>query len=93
MEFKSINPYNGQLVGQHTAHTETEISEILQKAQNAFKSWREVPNTQRAKLMAKAGQILRESLPDVDSPRANAVGQLGAWLSLFGYCLAAYEFT
>ncbi|MFT5168084.1 MAG: succinate-semialdehyde dehydrogenase/glutarate-semialdehyde dehydrogenase, partial [Saprospiraceae bacterium] len=40
MEFKSINPYNGKTVGQYTAHTEEETKAILNKASEAFKSWR-----------------------------------------------------
>lgn len=64
MEFKSINPYNGQQVGQYFAHTETETSEMLRKAQDAFKSWRSVPIAQRAELMVKAGQVLKDNVEE-----------------------------
>ena len=64
MEFKSINPYNGQQVGQYIAHTESETSAMLNKAQDAFKSWRKVPIAERAKLMVKAGQILRDNVDE-----------------------------
>lgn len=64
MEFTSINPFNGQQVGQHTAHTQAETATILQKSQIAFKYWREVPLAERAQLMAKAGQVLRDQVEE-----------------------------
>ena len=64
MEFNSINPYNGQRFGQYISHTESETYDMLQKAQDAFKSWREVPIAQRANLMTKAGQELRDNVEE-----------------------------
>lgn len=61
MNFKSINPYNGKEVGSHLAHTDKEVQQILVKSQTAFESWRNVPMTERSKLMKKAGKVLREN--------------------------------
>jgi succinate-semialdehyde dehydrogenase / glutarate-semialdehyde dehydrogenase len=61
MEFKSINPYNGETVAIYTAHTETEVGRRLEKAQTTFESWRKVPISERAKLMKKAAQVLRDN--------------------------------
>jgi succinate-semialdehyde dehydrogenase/glutarate-semialdehyde dehydrogenase len=61
MEFKSINPYNGQVVGTHIAQSEVETQNTLNKAAAAFGPWREVPMAKRAKLMIKAGQVLRNN--------------------------------
>lgn len=62
MEFKSINPYNGNLINKHQSHSSDEIKYILEKSQTAFNSWRKVPIAERAKLMTKAGEILREEV-------------------------------
>jgi succinate-semialdehyde dehydrogenase/glutarate-semialdehyde dehydrogenase len=62
MEFKSINPYNGELIDKHIAHTPSEIKTLLEKSQTAFESWRKVPIPERAKLMRRAGEVLREGV-------------------------------
>ena len=62
MEFKSISPYNGQVVGQYTAHTEAQTLKILDQAEVAFKPWRATPLAQRTELIAKAGQVLRDNV-------------------------------
>ncbi|MEQ9298452.1 MAG: NAD-dependent succinate-semialdehyde dehydrogenase [Cyclobacteriaceae bacterium] len=64
MEFKSINPYNGQEVGQYTSQTEAETAAMLQKAEETFKTWRAVPLRERAQLMKKAGQVLRDNVEE-----------------------------
>lgn len=64
MEFKSINPYNGEVVGQYQAQTGSEVTFMLKKAADAFVSWRKVPIEERAKLMVKAGTILRENVEE-----------------------------
>jgi succinate-semialdehyde dehydrogenase / glutarate-semialdehyde dehydrogenase len=64
MEFTSINPYNGQQVGQYVAQTEEQTQAMLQKAQTAFESWRNMPIADRSKLMIKAGQILRDNVEE-----------------------------
>jgi succinate-semialdehyde dehydrogenase/glutarate-semialdehyde dehydrogenase len=62
MEFKSINPYNGELIDKHIAHTPSEIKTLLEKSHTAFESWRKVPIPERAKLMRRAGEVLREGV-------------------------------
>lgn len=64
MEFKSINPYNGKTVGTYPAHTEAVTKVMLEKSQEAFQSWREVPLAERTKLMQKAGQVLRDNVEE-----------------------------
>lgn len=61
MEFKSINPYNGREIGRYMEHSASEVSNILQHAQDAFGSWRNTPLAERAQLMVKAGQVLRDN--------------------------------
>ncbi len=64
MEFKSINPYNGQEIGRYTAQTEAETASMLAKAEETFSTWRAVPLFERAQLMAKAGQVLRDNIEE-----------------------------
>jgi succinate-semialdehyde dehydrogenase/glutarate-semialdehyde dehydrogenase len=64
MEFKSINPYNGQVVGQYMSLTQKELDEKLTNSQKAFESWRKVPLTERCKLLKKAGKVLRDNVEE-----------------------------
>lgn len=64
MVFKSINPYNGQVVGQYTALTQKELEERLDNSQNAFESWREVPLLERCRLLKNAGTVLRDNMEE-----------------------------
>lgn len=64
MEFKSINPYNGQVVGQYMSLTQKELDERLNNSQKAFASWRKVPLTERCKLLKKAGKVLGDNVEE-----------------------------
>lgn len=64
MEFKSINPYNGKEVGTYFDEKDNEVSEKLKNSEKAFKKWRKVPISDRAELMAKAGNILRQNVEE-----------------------------
>jgi succinate-semialdehyde dehydrogenase/glutarate-semialdehyde dehydrogenase len=64
MEFKSINPYNGNQVGQFTALTQEELLEKLNKSEIAFESWKKVSLAERCKLIKKAGQVLRDNVEE-----------------------------
>lgn len=62
MEFKSINPYNGKVVGKYKAHTKTEIKKILDQSPKVFEAWRNVPIKERCRLMKAAGKVLRDNV-------------------------------
>ncbi|MEJ2596209.1 MAG: NAD-dependent succinate-semialdehyde dehydrogenase [bacterium] len=64
MEFKSINPYNGQQVGRYTAITHDELVDRLDRSQRAFESWRKVSLSERCKLLQRAGQVLRSNVEE-----------------------------
>ena len=64
MIFKSINPYNGEKVGEYTARTSEELEGILNRSGEAFKSWSRQPISYRADLIRKAGQVLRDNLEE-----------------------------
>ena len=59
MEFKSINPYNGQTVHTYTGITQNELDAKLDLSQTAFKSWKKTDLDYRIGLLRKAAEILR----------------------------------
>jgi succinate-semialdehyde dehydrogenase / glutarate-semialdehyde dehydrogenase len=68
MEFKSINPCNGEELAVCNEHTEKEVNAILEKSRVAFQSWREVPIKERCKLLVNAAGLLRKNVDRYSKP-------------------------
>lgn len=64
MEFKSINPYDGQVVGRYTSLTQNELEDRLDKSKTAFETWQQVPLSERCLLLKKAGTVLRDNVEE-----------------------------
>lgn len=62
MEFKSINPYNNEVVEIFNEHTEQEVNTILNKADATFATWRKTSFAQRAEVLNKAAEILEKNV-------------------------------
>lgn len=60
MSIETINPATGGLVKSFTEMTKKEVDEIIDNAHDAFLSWRNVPYSERSKLMMNAANVLRE---------------------------------
>ena len=59
MEFKSINPYNGQIVHTYQGITQSALDEKLNLSASAFKTWKNTSIDERIKLLRKVAEILR----------------------------------
>ena len=57
----SKNPYNGDELNSYKNHSKNEVSEIIDKADKRFYSWREVPFKERQKLMLAAAAEMRSN--------------------------------
>src|SRR5690606_33331884 len=57
----SINPYTGQELNSYKNHTKKEVSEIIDKADKRFYSWRETSFSERKKLMLAAASELKKN--------------------------------
>lgn len=57
---KSINPYNGELLKEFDIMSADEINQKIDKADEAFKKWRNTPVEERAKIMRKVAELMRE---------------------------------
>ena len=69
MNFKSINPHNGEVIASYTGHTKAETDEILKRSHQAFLSWRQIPIEDRSRLLKNAAGLLREN--NEGNPLAN----------------------
>lgn len=43
MSIQSINPVNGEIIQIYTANSENEVNSKIKQAQEAWRSWRQVP--------------------------------------------------
>ncbi|MEM0516935.1 MULTISPECIES: NAD-dependent succinate-semialdehyde dehydrogenase [Aequorivita] len=57
----SYNPYTGETLNSYKNHTKTEVSEIINKADKRFYSWRETSFSTRKKLMLSAAAELKKN--------------------------------
>ena len=57
---ESYSPVNGALIGAVTQTTREEYEHVLQRAQEAFLSWREIPAPRRGEIVRQYGNLLRE---------------------------------
>jgi len=60
MALESINPATGQVIETFSEHTRGQVQEILASAEEAFRSWRERPFSERAARMRNAARVLRD---------------------------------
>jgi len=58
MNFKSINPMSGKVVGEYPEMTSSEVEAILEQTQQAQQTWRHTGFEERRRLMLKAADIL-----------------------------------
>ncbi len=64
MEFKTINPFNGKDIGSYQELSEAQLLDRLSTAGDSYKSWKKIPVKERAVMIAKAGQVLRDNIED-----------------------------
>ena len=56
----SYSPVDGQLIGSASQTTEEEYEKVIQTAQEAFKTWRQIPAPKRGELVRHYGNALRK---------------------------------
>ncbi|MBU1085857.1 MAG: aldehyde dehydrogenase family protein [Candidatus Beckwithbacteria bacterium] len=60
-KLRSINPSNGKELGSVNIVTKIKVEETADRAQKAFKSWREVPLAKKEKTMLKLAELLKKN--------------------------------
>jgi hypothetical protein len=75
MTFQSINPVSGTPVSSYDEMQRAEVSKIVDSAHAAFLSWRTAPFRERAALMKRAGQILRDKSKEYGRLMAEEMGK------------------
>ncbi|WP_409562166.1 NAD-dependent succinate-semialdehyde dehydrogenase [Hyphomicrobium sp. B1] len=78
MKFVTTNPYTGEVLKTFPTASESEIKQAIDKAHDAFLSWRETSFRERARIMQKAADLLRR---DVDKYAPILTIEMGKLLS------------
>ena len=80
-----INPFDGSVIGVMPHATDADLEAALQSSQRAFRQWRKVPAWERAAIILKAVDLMRERLErfarvltlEVGKPLAEARMEMG----------------
>ncbi len=76
MSYQSINPYNGKLLKKFKELSDKQLETALQTAAAAYETWQMKSFTERAKVVARAGAILKMRLDDFARPVTLEMGKL-----------------
>ena len=61
MALQSINPINGLLIRSYPDHSLVEVSDKIRESYQTWKSWRQVPFSQRAGMLRNAAVVLQKN--------------------------------
>ena len=75
MAIESINPTTGEVVKTYEELTPGELTPIIEAAHESFLTWRNTSFADRAKLMKKAAQILRQTANETATLMAMEMGK------------------
>lgn len=78
MSYQSINPYSGELVKSFEEHTDQQLESSISTAVTCFASWGQSSFQERAAIVAKAAEILRERAEEFARPVTLEMGKLFA---------------
>lgn len=59
MTYQTVNPYTNELVKSYPFASEDEIDATIERAHEAFLSWRRTGSSERTKVLARAAELLR----------------------------------
>jgi len=73
---KSINPANGNLIGEYAEHTVNECDEIIKKVDQSWQLWKLTSFDERASLMHSAARVLRRQKDKFAGLMTSEMGKL-----------------
>ena len=72
---RSINPSNGEIIHEYEEMTREEVALVIDRAHEAWSGWRRRTFADRAALMRRAGQILRDRKDEYGGLMAREMGK------------------
>ena len=75
MSIQIINPATGGLVREYAAMSPDKVNSVVQDTHNAFLCWKRIGNSDRASLMRRASELLREHAKEYAALMAEEMGK------------------
>lgn len=93
MALRSINPATEEVIQEFEELSDQQIEQKLAAALGAFEKWREAPFEERAKLMRRAGEVLRAQKSKLAATMTSEMGKtLGAAAAEVEKCAATCDY-
>ncbi|SDS35395.1 NAD-dependent succinate-semialdehyde dehydrogenase [Corynebacterium timonense] len=81
-KYRVQNPVNNEVLETFETATDEQIQDILSRSEKAFETWRQTSYEERAQIVSKAGQLLKERANELAEIAAKEMGKPvpeGAW--------------
>jgi len=72
----TVNPYDGSVVAEFDPMTPEEVDALVQRASDAYAAWRVVPLEQRAEVVGRAAELMRERRDELAALLTLEMGKL-----------------
>ena len=73
--FDTVNPANQEVLAEVARGTPEEIDSAVRAAKEAFPAWAGKPAAERAKLIARLGELIAKNVPEISATETNDTGQ------------------
>jgi len=73
--FDTVNPANQEILAEVARGTPEEIDSAVRAAKEAFPAWAGKPAAERAKLIARLGELITKNVPEISATETNDTGQ------------------
>ncbi|CAM3137777.1 NAD-dependent succinate-semialdehyde dehydrogenase [Prescottella defluvii] len=74
--FHTVDPYTGRPIAEYPYLVGEQLDAIVDRASDAFEAWREVPVEQRAGVLARAAELMRERKEELATLVTREMGKL-----------------
>ncbi len=74
--FRNLNPANGEVLGEFPASGPEDVSDAVEAAAKAYRSWRLVPAPKRAEIVFRAGETIRARKPELARAMTREMGKV-----------------
>src|SRR5580692_261416 len=93
MKYQVVNPASGELEAEYPVATDAEITEVLERAHQGYRSWRSSSWEDRTRILQRVAAIYAERISDLASiitremgkTTAEAAGELEFTVGIYQY--------
>ncbi|WP_341250846.1 NAD-dependent succinate-semialdehyde dehydrogenase [Euzebya pacifica] len=90
----TVNPATGEDIATYTHHTDDELTQLIDAADNAFDKWRRESFETRANAIRTLGQLLRDNVDELSALMSQEMGKvIGQGPSEVELCAAICDYT